>query len=417
MTRFAEVLGAEPENVVRPGTAEAVADVLKIAFEDERSVVPWGAGTGQAYGYAPRGGPDVLLDLTGLNRVLAHEPGDLTVTVEAGATLAAVQRVLALAGQFLPLDPPHVGAGATIGGILATNACGPLRQGYGTARDWLIGIAVADGEGRLIRGGGKVVKNVTGYDLPKLHIGALGALGVIAEATFKVAPRPARAQTLLFDLSGDGDTASFLPILHFETAPVLSLWTEARGHAYLAVGYAGQDKAVEADIAKAASAASRHGLPAPSRLPLGNDVLALNPFSDAAEDAILLIRAQTRPENAARQHAALAALAEEVVQNEARVDTWPGVGQSEVSVAASAKVDTATLARLADAVRAWSDQTQTAVALVHAPLQLRTVNTDAINADTLIWRPLPASLPLQRALKTALDPRGVLNPGRSLAEI
>jgi len=416
---------------MRPDTAAAVAEVVREAFENGRTVTPWGAGTGQGYGYPPSGGgvPDVLLDMTGLNRILAHEPGDLTVTVEAGATLADVQATLARAGQFLPLDPPHQSAGATVGGVLATNACGPLRQGYGRARDWLIGITVADGEGRLIRGGGKVVKNVTGYDLPKLHIGALGGLGVLVEATFKVAPRPARAQTLLFDVSGDGDLAAFLPVLHFETAPVLSLWTEARGHAYLAVGYAGEEKAVEADLTKATEAATRHGLPAPARLPVADDILALNPFSDAAEDAVLLFQAQTRPEHAARQHAALVALGETVLPTGAlRVDTWPGVGQSEVSVAArslgvndggASDFDLAALARFAHTVRAWSDQTQTPLALLHAPLELRTVPGSAsdADADTLIWRPLPASLSLQSRLKAALDPRGVLNPGRGIGRI
>lgn len=183
---YAAVLGLEPSRIERPSTIQEAADVIREAT----SIIPWGGGTGQDYGAPPRK-VGTVLDLSGLDRVVAHEYADMTITVEAGITLAALQAQLAKHNQFLPLDPPDAET-ATVGGILATNAFGPLRLGYGTARDWLIGLKVIDAQGRLIKGGGKVVKNVTGYDLPKLHIGALGTLGVIVEATFKVSPKPDR---------------------------------------------------------------------------------------------------------------------------------------------------------------------------------------------------------------------------------
>jgi glycolate oxidase FAD binding subunit len=132
---------------------------------------------------------DAALSLARLDRIIAHEPADMTVTVEAGARVADLQRTLGEAGQHLPLDPAG-GDGATVGGVLAANAYGPLRHAHGTARDWLIGIRVVHADGSSSKSGGRVVKNVTGYDMPKLFAGSLGTLGVIAEATFKVAPLP-----------------------------------------------------------------------------------------------------------------------------------------------------------------------------------------------------------------------------------
>jgi glycolate oxidase FAD binding subunit len=131
------------------------------------------------------------VDLSALNRLIEHTPEDMSATVEAGMSLAQFQSALAQSGQWLPLDPPHP-AQLTIAEMLSTNASGPRRFGYGTARDWVIGLKTVLGDGRVIQSGGKVVKNVAGYDLPKLFIGAQGTLGVIIEATFKLRPKPAR---------------------------------------------------------------------------------------------------------------------------------------------------------------------------------------------------------------------------------
>jgi len=129
------------------------------------------------------------VELSALSRILEHTPEDMTVTVEAGATLAALQSALAARGQWLPIDPPHPES-LTLAALLDTNASGPRRAGFGTIRDYVIGLRVALADGRLIRSGGKVVKNVAGYDLMKLFIGARGTLGVIVEATFKLLPLP-----------------------------------------------------------------------------------------------------------------------------------------------------------------------------------------------------------------------------------
>jgi glycolate oxidase FAD binding subunit len=180
--------GRTPEAVALPGSKEEVAAVLLAAAEAELPVTPWGGGTKMGIG-APPERLGLVLGLKRLNRLLEHEPGDLTATVQAGMTLGALQRELGRRGQWLSLDPAHADE-ATLGGILSSNAAGPRRHLYGSCRDLLIGVTVVTASGALVKGGGKVVKNVAGYDLPKLFIGAFGTLGVVVEATVKLRPRP-----------------------------------------------------------------------------------------------------------------------------------------------------------------------------------------------------------------------------------
>ena len=175
--------GQSPDIAVAPTTIGELQSVLVEANNVGISVVPIGGGTHLGAGNAPAS-YDVALSLVGMSGIIAHEPADLTVTVEPGLPLANLQAALAEHGQFLPLDPPCEPA-ATIGGVLAANAFGPLRHAYGTSRDWLIGIRVVHADGSVSKSGGRVVKNVTGYDMHKLYVGSLGTLGVIAEATLK----------------------------------------------------------------------------------------------------------------------------------------------------------------------------------------------------------------------------------------
>jgi FAD/FMN-containing dehydrogenase len=140
-----------------------------------------------------RGTQVASVEMRALNRLIAHVPEDMTVTVEAGITLAALQKELGKRGQWLPLDPPHADT-LIIGELLATNASGPRRYGFGTARDHLLGFKAVLADGRVISSGGKVVKNVAGYDVHKLFVGARGTLGVIVEATFKLRPLPEKEE-------------------------------------------------------------------------------------------------------------------------------------------------------------------------------------------------------------------------------
>jgi glycolate oxidase FAD binding subunit len=188
--------GRSPRSVIHPRTVEEVAEALREAARSGWAVVPWGSGAHQGYGEAPSR-YDLALDLTGLSGIVRHRPANLTVRVEAGIRLADLNAQLAAHGQWLPLDPPP-GDSATIGGILATGLSGPLRARYGPPRDLLIGIRVVLADGTVVQGGGEVVKNVAGYDLPRLFCGSLGTLGVIVEAAFKLWPRPKTEATALF---------------------------------------------------------------------------------------------------------------------------------------------------------------------------------------------------------------------------
>ena len=179
--------GALPWKTIVPGTAAVAAQALSEARVSGHAVVPWGSGTAQAMGALPDR-YDVSCSTAGMASVVEYEPADLVVSVGAGLTIGAVQSTLREHGQFLALD--GVDRNATIGGVLATNRSGPSRLLYGTARDLVLGITVALPNGEVVKSGGRVVKNVVGYDLNKLHIGALGTLGVICEVTVKVHPLP-----------------------------------------------------------------------------------------------------------------------------------------------------------------------------------------------------------------------------------
>ncbi len=188
------VAGVVPLVVVEPADERQTASVLRCANQAGLAVIPCGSGTKLDWGNPPRKA-DVILSLRRQNRVIEHAWADLTVTVEAGCTVAKLQRTLAERGQRLAVDPLWPER-ATIGGILATNDSGALRLGYGSLRDLIIGVTLALADGTIALSGGKVVKNVAGYDLPKLATGSLGTLGVITRAVFRLHPLPRNTRTL-----------------------------------------------------------------------------------------------------------------------------------------------------------------------------------------------------------------------------
>src|SRR6185437_11962284 len=193
------------------------------------------------------------IDLGALDRILAHSPEDLTVTVESGITLARLQAELARRSQWLPIDPPNPEQ-LTVGALLAINASGPRRYGCGMIRDHLIGIKVVLADGRLVKSGGKVVKNVAGYDLARLFIGSYGSLGVIAEATFKLRPLPEAESFIQADYrtleEAEGSIAS---LLDSELTPVvLDLHNlSTRNIPVLVLGFAGSREEVDWQLEKA----------------------------------------------------------------------------------------------------------------------------------------------------------------------
>jgi glycolate oxidase FAD binding subunit len=195
--------GILPRLVVTPTTVEDAAQIVKLTHQHHLTLLPRGGGSRMNLGGLAEQ-IDVLLVTTQMTRLLEHEGPDLTCHVEAGATLAHLQAQLATKGQRLSLDPPNAEQ-ATLGGLLATNASGPKRLRYGTARDLLIGLRVIQATGEIARSGGRVVKNVAGYDLNKLYIGSQGTLGLIVEANFKLHPLPVAEHTLLLTYTNASD--------------------------------------------------------------------------------------------------------------------------------------------------------------------------------------------------------------------
>jgi glycolate oxidase FAD binding subunit len=196
---------------LRPETVEDVQEALR----DHERVLPRGGGTKPALSRPPEG--TVTLEVSGVTGIEDYDPEELTFTARAGTSLTDIETALAENGQYLPFDPPLVGAGATLGGTVAAGASGPLRYRSGGVRDFILGVRFIDGEGRLVRAGGRVVKNAAGFDLSKLMVGSAGRLGVMVELSFKVFPQPQAWATLTVDCAGLDEALAMIGAL--ATAP------------------------------------------------------------------------------------------------------------------------------------------------------------------------------------------------------
>ncbi len=354
--------------VEKPATAEQVAKALHQAAEAGMAVFPVGGGRAAEMGDPPaRDGID--LRLSGLDRVLEHSQADMVVSVEAGITLEALQELLGKSGQFLPLDPFN-SPGHTIGGLLATGWTGPLRQRYGSPRDYLIGIRVALPDGRLASAGGRVVKNVSGYDLMKLHYGALGTLGVIVAASFKVFPKPLHDVTVeSTHESMDEAWAAAERALNMPMAPAaVELFSSGRVLARF-LGSPEATKRMVADLGwkKAdGSAWKTHSTAAPPRW--------------------------------ARVAAPRQELRRILGKLGADEQWWasPGTGIANWAVAGGAED--------VQAVRGAVTAGGGSLILIAGPSEFR--------HDAGAWGTPPATLHLMRRLRTAFDPNQVINPGK-----
>lgn len=237
----------------QPASYEEAAEALRAAATDGRRVRFRGGGTKLGWG-RPVPEPDLEICTGGLDRVLEHNAGDFTAVLQAGVPLAVAQEAFASAGQMLALDPPlspwgnagddaaieAADAGATIGGIVATNDSGPLRHRSGGVRDLVVGVTVVLSDGTIAKAGGKVIKNVAGYDLGKLYAGAFGTLGLIAEVVVRLHPRPARTATVVARSTDPAQLAAGASAL--AQAPLeadcLDLWWDASTGATATAGAA-----------------------------------------------------------------------------------------------------------------------------------------------------------------------------------
>ena len=417
--------GRTPCGVVFPGSAEEVARVMRVAADAGVPVVPWGGGT-QMHRGAPPGDGAVVLGLRRLNRVLEHEPADLTATAEAGITLAALQDALGTRGQWLPLDPPAP-AEATLGGVLAANLAGPRRHGYGTARDHVIGIRVVTADGQLVRAGGKVVKNVAGYDLAKLYIGSLGTLAIIVDATVKLRPRPEATGAAWAAFSAlEPAAAAATALAAADLVPVaLCLLTplaaEVCGrHAGLAaaaaptvlVAFEGLGATVGREREQAAALLRTAGARPVVELDAAETPRALEGVREVRRlvtSPVAVATAGVLPADVGAFLATAGAAADAAGVGLAAVaQAGHGVVTLILAAAAGAPPATATaaaLARCREAARAQGGH----LAVDWAPLGVREICP--------VWDSPGPAVALMRGLKAKLDPRGVLNPGRFVGGI
>jgi glycolate oxidase FAD binding subunit len=403
-----------------PQNLEELSEMLKFAARERLSVIPAGAGTWLEMGNRPVRA-HLILSTSRLNRVVEYEPADLTATLEAGVTLDSFNAAAAEHRQFIPLDPFGDGR-ATIGAVIATASAGPLRAAYGTPRDWVIGMRVVHPDGRVTKAGGKVVKNVAGYDLCKLYAGSFGTLGVIAELSFKLRALPPEERTLVFYASGAATLCelaakvaasdvqpSAMELLSAKSgASRVEIADSGDGDYALALRFFDEAETVAWQTAEAVKvgAGYKHTMLSPAEAagfwqayrdsetsPEWDFILRLSALP-ADLGAVMNDVASVFPESPRlmlRAHAANG-----VVRLHASMETleWFKPRQRPKRVA-----------ELRQKAQARGGQ----MVLLRAP--------DELKAHLDVWGEVGETAPLMRALKEKFDPQSLLNPGRFVAGI
>ncbi len=388
-----------PHMFIEPANPEEVAGALKIATGAGLQVIPRGGATKMDWGNPPRSG-ELMLSTRRLNRVVEHAWADMTATVEAGCTLQQLQQTLAEHGQRLALDPlwPEQ---ATIGGILATNDSGPLRIRFGSLRDLVIGITLVLPDGTLAKSGGKVVKNVAGYDLHKLATGSLGTLGIITQAIFRLHPVPRESRTLSFS-NADSETMNAL-VLAIQDCNIVPTGVQVRAASSSTPDVdlrfegttAGCDAQIEQTL-RIASGARRIESPADvwnarSTLWSGAEPSVVCKFSLLPSDLgnfLNLIRKASEP-----LHLPWKLVAQAV-----------GVGYLRLE-----GNDTGALLNALQDFRKNLETRGGSLVILRCPLEIK--------SKMDVWGSAGDALPLMRSIKAQFDPTGVLNPGRFIGGI
>jgi glycolate oxidase FAD binding subunit len=417
-TRAYAVDGVIPAAAVFPGDVDEVSAVLAACSQAGAAVVPWGGGAHMGLGSLPKKF-DVVLALGRMNHLIDHEPGDMTSTVQAGLALSHFQSQLGRHGQFLGLDPPG-GSRATIGGILAANASGPRRLRYGAARDLLIGLRVVHADGTVTKGGAKVVKNVTGYDMNKLYVGSLGTLGVIVEATFRLYPIPPSERTwvasfptaqkageAIAGILGSPIVPSAVELLNDTAAVTVGAQSGATprlGGVLLAVSVASVPEAVDAQIQTV------RGMMRGAGDGLALDGQAHERFWAAVRDldlgdgALMALKASVLPARVAEamEHGERLAAQQRL---RVAIVSEAGTGVLRYSFRADDGADRiARLAGVVDPLRAFAAGAKGSLVVLQAPPEVK--------ATVDVWGPIGQSFAVMQRLKDQFDPGRILNPGR-----
>jgi glycolate oxidase FAD binding subunit len=415
--------GVAPQRIAEPGTAEDLARCLRWARGAGLKVTPRGGGTKMGWGNPPAA-CDLLLSTARLDRVCEHAWADMTVIAEAGCRVADLQQALAEHGQHLALDPLWPER-ATLGGILSTNDSGTLRLRYGSLRDLIIGITVALPDGTLARSGGKVVKNVAGYDLAKLFTGALGTLGVIVQAIFRLHPLPRETRSLTFSGTPAALNQLLLSILASRLTPIGLQLRAAPGGAQLDIRFAGTAAGIRAQVdqvdqVRRLAAPSVDPADAPAEIwtshqaiwagAAGADGDAGADGADGADSAAPALVAKLSVQPA--RIAAVCALIERAAA--ARSLAWQmvvqGVGAGYVRLEGDEPALRATLLALrAELAGTGETKPRGTIVALGCPL--------AVKRGLDVWGPASDAQPVMVRIKQRFDPDGTLSPGRFLGGI
>ncbi len=385
--------GASPEGIVSPVSISEVKGALAAAEQAGVGVVPLGGCT--APGCEPPSGPFVVLSTARLTGIEDYEPADLTITAGAGTLLGDLDGELAAKGQWLPVDPPFASR-RTLGGLVATGAAGPLGSAYGSPRDHVLGLTLVTGDGRVLHLGGRVMKNVAGFDLVKLVVGSHGTLGVVVSATVRVFPRPEMERALVVRAARPAEllpvarAVAMSPVVPASAVLVAPDPWEGSGAA-LVVRLQGAPAGVESDGARILA-----GVKVDPALSEGERAAAL--FTDAADHAAtgtLVVRATAPPASLA---AVLSAATEGLPGCAIMADVM--AGRVRAALVEAGRVDAFALTVL----RRRLETIGGSMTLERAPREL----ASAVGA----YGDRGRAGTLGSAIRTRFDPQGVLAPGR-----
>jgi glycolate oxidase FAD binding subunit len=425
-----EIDSKTPSAAVRPGSEEEVADIVRFAGREKLASVVSGAQTKLGMGMPPRR-YDLAVDLSRMDRIIAYDPEDLTLSAEAGAPLSKIARALAEHGQFIPLAVPFM-ARATIGGTIASGVDSPLRQSYGTARDFVLGMNFITGDGIAAKSGGRVVKNVSGYDIHKFMIGSLGTLGAITRVNFRTFPLPRQTRTFVAEFRGSRGACEFRnaiarSVLRPRTLEIVSksargqlLPTEEAMPAFgdkrwsVYVSFAGDENVLKRDYQEL-EALGRSGDRGPESLGELNPVEEQSVMSLVSEFPAAILK--RFPAAAILKISALPAELPELASYTASIEMpWAvvmrGLGVAYLGLWPPDGSE--------GSLHVLKQHCARIFALAGKP-PFRQVTLpwcpSALKRDIDIWGPLPASFELMKKLKMVFDPVGILSSGRFMGGI
>lgn len=414
------IVGEPLRAIALPQTVAELSEMLSFAMSEGLTVIPAGAGMWLNMGNPPVRA-HLILSTAQMNRVLEYEPADLTATVEAGCTLSGFNQQAAQHRQWIPLDP-FGNENATLGAIVATASSGPLRCAYGTPRDWVIGMQVVHAYGLTTRAGGKVVKNVAGYDLSKLYTGSFGTLGIITEISFKLFALPPSERTLI--LMADGvNTACELAarIRASDVQPTamellsasgtdtgIEITTSGDGNYALALQFIGEDETIRWQI----NEALRIGAGFKS-LQLSVDAAAkfweAYRATEISPEWDLIFKLSVKPADVAAMIAEIQKYIPESPLSMLRVHAANGVIRIHASNQALAWFRTKERPKRVAELRGRAQTHGGSMVIVRAPLEFK--------SQIDVWGEVGPTAVLMHALKEKFDPQNLLNPGRFVAGI